>query len=209
VTEKRILDAATKLFLQKGYERTTISDIVEELGDLTRGAVYHHFKSKEDIVDAVSTRISMQYSPLEKVKGENISGLDKIKALLAQSTAFVLPEDQLKLTLELIPLMQNPKFLVKSIQENIDQSVILEQIIKEGNADGSLSVPYPKYTAELLLLLCNLWLFFDINELSEAEFSGKTRFIQSLFAGIKLPVFDDVIIEKLIGLYKKLLYRDR
>ena len=53
VTVEKILDAAQRLFLEKGYENTTIQDIVGELGGLTKGAVYHHFKSKEEIMDAV------------------------------------------------------------------------------------------------------------------------------------------------------------
>ena len=65
ITEKRILDAALKLFMEKGYEQTTIQDIVNELGDLSKGAVYHHFKSKEDIVDAVTTRVSMESNPFD------------------------------------------------------------------------------------------------------------------------------------------------
>ena len=48
ITEARILDTATKLFLANGWEQTTIQDIVDELGDMTRGAFYHHFKSKAD-----------------------------------------------------------------------------------------------------------------------------------------------------------------
>ena len=54
VTVEKILDAAQRLFLEKGYENTTIQDIVGELGGLTKGAVYHHFKSKEEIMDAVN-----------------------------------------------------------------------------------------------------------------------------------------------------------
>ena len=54
VTEERILDVAQQLFLEKGYENTTIQDIVDGLGGLTKGAVYHHFKSKEEIMDAVA-----------------------------------------------------------------------------------------------------------------------------------------------------------
>ena len=53
VTVERILDAAQRLFLEKCYDNTTIQDIVDELGGLTKGAVYHHFKSKEEILDAV------------------------------------------------------------------------------------------------------------------------------------------------------------
>ena len=43
VTVGRILDAAQRLFLVKGYDNTTIQDIVDELGGLTKGAVYHLF----------------------------------------------------------------------------------------------------------------------------------------------------------------------
>lgn len=46
VTRQRILDAAKKLFAQKGYERTTIQDILDELEDLSKGAIYHHFKKQ-------------------------------------------------------------------------------------------------------------------------------------------------------------------
>ena len=53
VTEERILEAAQRLFLEKGYDNTTIQDIVDQLGGLTKGAVYHHFKSKEEILDKV------------------------------------------------------------------------------------------------------------------------------------------------------------
>lgn len=56
ITVEKILRAAQKLFLEKGYDNTTIQDIVDELNGLTKGAVYHHFKSKEDIMDALGIR---------------------------------------------------------------------------------------------------------------------------------------------------------
>ena len=46
VTRTRILDAAQRLFMAQGYEHTSIQDIVDELGDLSKGAIYNHFKSK-------------------------------------------------------------------------------------------------------------------------------------------------------------------
>jgi AcrR family transcriptional regulator len=57
VTVERILDVSQRLFLEKGYENTTIQDIVDGLDGLTKGAVYHHFKSKEEIMDAVGDRM--------------------------------------------------------------------------------------------------------------------------------------------------------
>ena len=69
ITVEKILDAAQRLFLEKGYENTTIQDIVGELGGLTKGAVYHHFKSKEEIMDAVNDRMFFSNNPFEAVQG--------------------------------------------------------------------------------------------------------------------------------------------
>ena len=50
VTVEKILDVAQRLFLEKGYDNTTIQDIVDGLGGLTKGAIYHHFKSKRKLL---------------------------------------------------------------------------------------------------------------------------------------------------------------
>ena len=57
VTVEKILEVSQRLFLTNGYDNTTIQDIVEELGGLTRGAIYHHFKSKEEIMDALINKM--------------------------------------------------------------------------------------------------------------------------------------------------------
>ena len=56
-TVNLILEAATRLFMEKGYEHTSIQDIINNLGGLSKGAIYHHFKSKEDILEAVTDRV--------------------------------------------------------------------------------------------------------------------------------------------------------
>jgi len=55
-TIQQILDVSQKLFLEKGYENTTVQDIVDNLGGLSRGAIYHHFKSKDEIIEAITNR---------------------------------------------------------------------------------------------------------------------------------------------------------
>ena len=56
-TVQLILDVAFRLFMEKGYEHTSIQDIIDHLGGLSKGAIYHHFKSKEDILFAVTDRM--------------------------------------------------------------------------------------------------------------------------------------------------------
>jgi len=55
----QILDAAVTTFSQNGFHQTTIEEIRLEAG-LSRGAVYHYFKTKEDIIDAIRGRSARQ-----------------------------------------------------------------------------------------------------------------------------------------------------
>ncbi|MFZ5718703.1 MAG: helix-turn-helix domain-containing protein [Pseudomonadota bacterium] len=52
-----ILDAAFRRFARYGYRRTSLGDIAEEVG-LSRPALYHYFRNKEDVFRALSQRIN-------------------------------------------------------------------------------------------------------------------------------------------------------
>lgn len=83
VTRNRILDAAQQLFITKGYEHTSIQNIVDELGDLSKGAIYHHFKSKEDILEELINRDNdVQDDFNESVMGRSdLTALEKFRIL--------------------------------------------------------------------------------------------------------------------------------
>ncbi|MDR1513174.1 MAG: TetR/AcrR family transcriptional regulator, partial [Propionibacteriaceae bacterium] len=51
-----ILDAATELFTRKGYEATTVDDVLEAVG-MGKGTFYHYFKSKDEVLEAVVDRV--------------------------------------------------------------------------------------------------------------------------------------------------------
>jgi AcrR family transcriptional regulator len=53
-TRTRILDVAVDLFIEKGYAGTSVRDISERLG-MTKGSLYYHFASKEDVLNALVT----------------------------------------------------------------------------------------------------------------------------------------------------------
>ena len=54
-----ILDVAERLFCEKGFDNTSTNDILAEIG-IARGTLYYHFKSKEDILDAMIERLTNQ-----------------------------------------------------------------------------------------------------------------------------------------------------
>ncbi len=55
-TRERILDAALDLFLEKGFDKTSLREIAEKLG-FTKAALYYHFGSKDDIFMALHLRL--------------------------------------------------------------------------------------------------------------------------------------------------------
>src|SRR5690242_17898412 len=52
-TRRRIQDVALELFAEQGYEKTSLREIAEHL-DVTKAALYYHFKTKEDILISLS-----------------------------------------------------------------------------------------------------------------------------------------------------------
>jgi AcrR family transcriptional regulator len=55
-TRERILDVALDLFIEKGFDKTSLREIAEQLG-FTKAALYYHFASKEDILMALHLRL--------------------------------------------------------------------------------------------------------------------------------------------------------
>lgn len=51
-TRERLIEVATKLFAERGYEDTSIETVLEE-ASVSRGSLYHHFKNKEALFEAV------------------------------------------------------------------------------------------------------------------------------------------------------------
>ena len=64
-TKERILETALELFAQSGYLGTSMSDIAKELG-ITKGALYKHYISKQEILDSIVERMNqMDYERAE------------------------------------------------------------------------------------------------------------------------------------------------
>src|SRR5215475_13339333 len=59
VRRAEFIDCAQRLFLGKGYERTTINDVIAAAG-VSKGAFYHHFRAKEDLLEAIAARFAEQ-----------------------------------------------------------------------------------------------------------------------------------------------------
>jgi len=193
VTIEKILEVSQRLFIEKGYDNTTIQDIVNELGGLTKGAIYHHFKSKEEIMDAVTDQMFFENNPFEAVrKRSDLNGLQKLRETIRLNQADTARTD---MTVQAIPITKNPRILVGMIDSNrrVLTPYFLE-LIEEGNKDGSIRTEYAKEIAELLPLLTSLWLLPAVFPATKEDMKRKFSFIIDMLDSMGVPLMDDTIM---------------
>ncbi|MEG2512748.1 MAG: TetR/AcrR family transcriptional regulator [Acetivibrio sp.] len=196
VTVGRILDVSERLFLEKGYEHTTIQDIINALGDLSKGAIYHHFKSKEDIIIAVVDRLyaGTKDGCAQIQADKSLNGLQKIRKLFYVSIG----NSNHKVVFETMPnFFENPKFLAMQLEQTIYELAhkIIEPIICQGVADGSIQTQYPKELAEVVSLLANIWLNPMLFHCTKEEIYNKCMFLKTLMKSLGVDAFDDELTE--------------
>ncbi|OUO86300.1 TetR family transcriptional regulator [Gordonibacter sp. An230] len=159
-TVNRILDVALALFLEKGYDNTSIQDIIDGLGGLTKGAVYHHFKSKEDILSAALDRENAGlYAQLRQIRDDGrMNGAEKLQALFEASVM----GPQMDLWANVAPdadPVRNARLLGMEYQALFEETVpfFVQPIVEQGVRDGSIRTDYPQEFSEVIVLVANLW----------------------------------------------------
>ena len=81
-TRGRIIAAADQLFYQNGFDHTSFADIADEV-QISRGNFYYHFKSKDEILDAVITqRMTNLQGMLDQWEIEGETPIDRIKSFI-------------------------------------------------------------------------------------------------------------------------------
>lgn len=196
VTVEKILEVAQRLFLEKGYDNTTIQDIVDELGGLTKGAIYHHFKSKEDIICSLSEKMFVDSNPFAVAKQrKDLNPLQKMREAIKLNQANT---QAAQLNIQALPLLKNPRIFAELIESNRRLlSPLWLELIEEGNRDGSIQTEYAKEIAELIPLLGDVWLYPDVYPATEGEIVHKFLFFKEMLEKMGVPVIDDEMVDLL------------
>ena len=192
-TVSKIIETSLRLFVEKGYEETTVLDIVANLGGLTRGAFYHHFKSKEEVLDAVLRENYTQDHPFAIAKNtKGLNGLQRLRlAMNSALKANTASETQATLTQLIVSLMATPRFLALKLEGDKESAALLAPMIEEGMADGSIKPGNPALLAELIMLLCNFWMMPSIFPCEMDVMMQKGEMIMNILNDLGCPVIDD------------------
>ncbi len=174
-----ILDVAERLFVTKGFDQTSITDILNEIG-IARGTLYYHFKSKEDILDAIISRITKKLvAQAEAIAGQK--EIPVLQRLTLMMKALNVNDDLGHEIMEQVHKPQNA-LMHQKMQGELLASVnpLITSLIKEGIARGICQTEYPAEVVEMTLLYSNT-VFDDLAEHSEEERNRKiAAFIYNL-----------------------------
>lgn len=200
-TINKILDVSMELFLEKGYEHTSIQDIVNNLGGLSKGAIYHHFKSKEDILDGVMNKLyqnnANETDHLRQLeKNKNMTGLQKLQSLFTTALESPRQDDMFQMAPD---FLKNPQMLAMQLEGIYKESVphFVQPIIEEGVADGSIKTDYPKELAEMILLLINIWLIPLVHDEDPSSVANRFALFQEMMTKLGIEIFDADAVKRL------------
>ena len=153
VRRSEILDVAQRLFYQKGYKRTSIQDIITEIG-IAKGTFYHYFSSKLDLLDAMIERmIEQTLQSLEPLVANNqLSALEKFERFFSDIADWKIENKTFLLDLmNILYKDENAVLRYKIEAASVEKTVpLLAQIIEQGMAEGSFATEFPADIAEIV-----------------------------------------------------------
>ena len=151
-----LLDTAQKLFFGKGYDQTSVNDIIEMVG-VAKGTFYYYFKSKDELLNKLVVRFSDQIMKNIRpiIAKKDINALDKFNEVMAVSRNMKAANKELMILF--LRLMYKDENLI--IRHRIFKDSIktiapeLTKIIKQGVEEGIFNTPYPEDVTELIFIL--------------------------------------------------------
>jgi AcrR family transcriptional regulator len=146
-----ILDAAETLFVQKGYDATTVNDILDKV-EIGKGTFYHYFKSKEDVMDGVIRRMVESVSDQANAIADNpkLTVNEKMQsAILSMNVSDGIGGEVI---VELHKPSNAQMHQTSMTETTRAVAPILARIVEQGIREGVYKTPYPLETVEFLLV---------------------------------------------------------
>ncbi|OLZ09072.1 TetR/AcrR family transcriptional regulator [Sulfobacillus thermosulfidooxidans] len=156
---ERLIEAATHLFAERGYDATSVAEIVESAG-VTKGALYHYFQSKEDLLEAIHRKfISAEIADAEEIMSR---GQDPVTTLKAMITALIrsIAQYQREVTIFFREMHRLPPKAFDDIKKSRDYyASLMQSVIERGQNLGVFRTEQsPRLVTLSLFGTCN-WIY--------------------------------------------------
>ena len=174
VRRREILVVARELFVKKGYEQTSINDILK-IVDIAKGTFYYYFTSKEEVLGAIILDIVEEGARrAEKIlKDKSIPLVNRIMmAIMAQAPEFE-GSDEIK---EEIHKVENAKLEQLYLRAMLKRMTpVLQEPILEGIDRDIFHMKYPTECIESILLLGHMMFDCDVFEWKMEDYPRKIQ----------------------------------
>ena len=198
-TRKKILEVSKDLFLEKGFDNTSIQDIIDGLGGLTKGVIYHHFESKDEILQSI---ISENNQEILNYNWRGNTGLEKIQNSLMDSCSNF---EHQRLVYSASIMLRSPRLLGEQYLGLFSDFLLeIREKVHEGVKDESIKTEYPEELADLIILTLDVWIGFQISVFSVEELKRKMNFIKLTFEGLGVQLITDEMMEVIFKLFDHL-----
>ena len=150
-TEERIVRTAERLFAQRGFASTGMRAIAKA-AQVSIGAIYHHFKSKEDILERIiRDELDRRRQVVAELKAAGLPVKDQIQKMVEMH--FSLLKDKRNSARLFFRERFDPSFSLRTrIQELYDEvAIFIAEVIGEGIAAGEIRPCQPLVTAYAIL----------------------------------------------------------
>ena len=137
-TKSRIISAAWKLFYDRGFDDTTVEDIVI-LSGTSKGSFYHYFESKDSLLGTLSTLFDEKYEELTDTASEFSSSFDALMYL--NKELFLMIENSI--SIDMLAKLLSTQLFAKGERHLLDRNrtyfKLLFSIVRAGQERGELS----------------------------------------------------------------------
>ncbi|MGL9729841.1 TetR/AcrR family transcriptional regulator, partial [Enterococcus sp. DIV0756] len=147
VRKNEILDVAGKLFAEKGFDQTSTGEIIAEVG-IARGTLYYHFKSKEEIMNALVQRTTEQLSIAAKQAADN-QEIPVFQRFVQTVLALRVDTSEDELLMDYVHKPQNA-LMHQKVQTALVQEItpVLTNIVEDGIRQQLFQTDYPYESVE-------------------------------------------------------------
>lgn len=192
-TRARIREAARDLFMSQGYDETSMQDILDRSG-VSKGGLYHHFPSKESILqDLVGAQEDRVANALQAWACKDLTTREKVTGWLRQVSA----------SPDMTSLVSSrwaekaPFALLSTLRSTMGRlSDQLASMLETGRRNGEFKCPDPAHTAQVLLILLDIWLDPLISGADSAEQAARMDWIMRFLDACQAPVIDPILVDE-------------
>ena len=201
-----LLAAAEKLFYTKGYEKTSVQDILTEVG-FSKGGFYHHFDSKLSVLEAICENRAKETCERAKVLvGEQQGAVNKLNALFHDAAFFTGGSQNFVALLIQVAYREDGALMrekMKARQLEYMQSV-LEEVLDEGVRTQAFFVTDIPTSAQMILRL--YMQFADDIAFLLAQGESEEKMLEAMIA--KLRVYRTAIERVLVAPFGSIVLFD-